>query len=63
MSRKHSWKMKLATCLIGGGLLASSGGCVTDNFWVTQVDNTLTSIVEAVVGNTVVSAIDTVLGS
>lgn len=63
MTRKHSWKMKLAAFLVGGSLVAASGGCVTDNFWVTQADNTLSSIVGAVVGNTVISAIDAAFGS
>ncbi len=63
MTRKHSWKMKVATFLVGGSLAVFGGGCITENFWITQLDNTLTSIVDAVVGNTIVSAIDAALGS
>lgn len=63
MTRKHSWKMTLSALLVGGSMLASGGGCIPDNFWMTQLDNTLSTAVDAVVGNTVVSAIDAMFGS
>lgn len=63
MSRKHTWKMRVATLLVGGSLAALGGGCIPNNFWATQVDNTLTSVVDAVVGSTILSAINTALGS
>lgn len=63
MTRKHNWKTKCAALLVGGSMLASGGNCIPDNFWMTQLDNTLTSVVETVVGNTIVSAIDESLGS
>ena len=63
MNRKQNWKTKLATVVLGGGLLASSGACIPDNFWITQWENTLTTVVNTVVGGVVVPAIETGLGS
>lgn len=63
MKRMYSWKLKLSALLVGGSMLASGGSCIPDNFWMTQLDNTLTSVVETVVGNTIVTAIDESLGS
>ena len=62
MKRMYSWKMKLSALFVGGSMLVFGGNCVPDNFWMTQWDNTLTTIVGSVVGNTIVSAIDESLG-
>lgn len=63
MTRKTSMKQRLAAFLAVGCLATVSGGCVADNFWATQLDNTLTSVVGSVVGSTVIAAVDTALGS
>lgn len=63
MVQKHGWKMKLACVLAGGSLCASGGGCIPDNFLMTQLDLTLTTAVDSVVGNTIVSAIDAAFGA
>lgn len=63
MRQMHSLTMKISALLVGGSMLASGGSCIQDNFWMTQLDNTLTSVVDTVVGNTIVSAIDSALGS
>lgn len=63
MTYKHGCRTKLVAFFVCGSMLALGGGCIPDNFWVTQLDNTLTTVVDTVVGNTVVSAINAALGS
>lgn len=63
MKRMRGLKKRLSAILVGCGMLVFGSGCAVDNFWATQLDNTLTTIVDTVVGNTIVSALDAALGS
>lgn len=63
MKRLNSLKMKLSALCLGASMLAFGGGCITDNFWMTQLDNTMSSIVDTIIGNTVISAVNTAFGA
>lgn len=62
MKRLNSLRIKLSALCIGASLLAFGGSCITENFWMTQLDNTMSSIVDTVVGNTIITAVNTALG-
>ena len=54
--RRHEWKMSTAAILSVGGMFGF-GGCIPDNFFITQFESVLATIVDAMVTGTVLPAL------
>lgn len=63
MKRMSGLKKRPSAILVGCGMLFFGSGCTVDNFWVIQLNNTLTTIVDSIVNNTIISAINTAFGT